>query len=453
MLMHSANKVIVTGDFNARNTVWNCYNNNKSGKILLDLSFNKNFTVLSPKEPTYIPSTNQMRPSVIDHVLCKQFPYITKPISLTCLSSDHNPIYFEINKAFKQVPEKYVYDFRHADWNNYRNYINNTLKIPARPHSHNEINNSVTFLNNVILRSSQLHIPQKVLDTNHIPIPHSIKMLIKIKNLFRKQYQKYKTTRLKTILNFLTRLVKNKLLEHRNDVWNNKLKSLSTKDKSLWNITKNFSHVHANIPPITHNNIIAYSDKDKVEFLAQHYYQVHNQNTTLSAISHTKKVDRTVRKYCSAPPTPDSLIKLATPKEISYFIKRLKCKSSTGQDLIHTLMVKNLPKIAIVYLTNIINAIIITGHYPKTWKTSTVIPIPKVGKDSSLAKNIRPISLISNISKITEKVILQRLKSFSDEHNIINETQFGFRPQLSTVMQLARLTDHILDQFNLNKHT
>ena len=66
-----------------------------------------------------------------------------------------------------------------------------------------------------------------------------------------------------------------------------------------------------------------------------------------------------------------------------------------------------------------------TGVFPSVLKIAKVVPVFK--KDSKLDySNYRPISLLSNIEKILEKLMYMRLFTFLDNKNIIYDLQFGF---------------------------
>ena len=72
-----------------------------------------------------------------------------------------------------------------------------------------------------------------------------------------------------------------------------------------------------------------------------------------------------------------------------------------------------------------------------------MIPVFKKG-DKLEVNNYRPISLISNISKIIEKLIHRRLNSFLEQNNIFYPSQFGFRDRHSTSHALIEITDKIM---------
>ena len=83
-----------------------------------------------------------------------------------------------------------------------------------------------------------------------------------------------------------------------------------------------------------------------------------------------------------------------------------------------------------------------TGVFPSVLKTAKVVPVFK--KDSKLDySNYRPISLISNVEKILEKLMYKRLYTFLNSNNIIYNLQFGFRQQYSTSHALVNITENI----------
>ncbi|GFV39591.1 probable RNA-directed DNA polymerase from transposon X-element [Trichonephila clavipes] len=79
--------------------------------------------------------------------------------------------------------------------------------------------------------------------------------------------------------------------------------------------------------------------------------------------------------------------------------------------------------------------------------------ILKPGKNKNIPSSYRPISLLSTLSKITESIILTRLKEFLYTNNIINPNQYGFTNKLSTLHPLLNLTEAISEGFQSKKST
>ena len=71
------------------------------------------------------------------------------------------------------------------------------------------------------------------------------------------------------------------------------------------------------------------------------------------------------------------------------------------------------------------------------------MPIPKKGKYLRYASGYRPISFLSSIAKIFDRIVLRRLKNFADDNNIINNVQFGFRVEHSTTHRVKRVVNFI----------
>ena len=91
------------------------------------------------------------------------------------------------------------------------------------------------------------------------------------------------------------------------------------------------------------------------------------------------------------------------------------------------------------------------GVFPNILKISEVIPIFKI--ESRVACNYyRPISLLSNIGKIIEKLMHKRLYSFLETQNCFYPAQFGFRLNVSTNNALMSIIENIQTQQDEGKY-
>ena len=138
------------------------------------------------------------------------------------------------------------------------------------------------------------------------------------------------------------------------------------------------------------------------------------------------------------------MIKPTTPQEIESVISKLDTSKSVGPNSIPNQLIQSISKSISIPLANIFNSSFKNGIFPEFLKISTIIPIYK--KDSKLkVANYRPISLLSNINKILEKLMFQRLYTFLEKNKCIYDLQFGFRQNHSTNHALLSMTQEIKD--------
>ena len=104
-------------------------------------------------------------------------------------------------------------------------------------------------------------------------------------------------------------------------------------------------------------------------------------------------------------------------------------------------LIKNIISKPLSWIANICFS---TGVHPDKLKLAKVIPIYKKGS-KTLTSNYRPISLLSNLNKIFEKLVFSRVYSFIDKNNSIYNLQYGFRPKYSTNHALINITEKIRD--------
>lgn len=112
----------------------------------------------------------------------------------------------------------------------------------------------------------------------------------------------------------------------------------------------------------------------------------------------------------------------------------LSSSKSVGVDGIPGFILKGCKDILAPVLTHIFNISIQSGIFPSTWKTSIIIPIHKSGNKTS-PQNYRPISLLSSVSKIFEKVIHTHISFHLS--SVLSDSQHGFISNRSTVSNLA----------------
>jgi hypothetical protein len=101
---------------------------------------------------------------------------------------------------------------------------------------------------------------------------------------------------------------------------------------------------------------------------------------------------------------------------------------------------------------HIVNLSLCTGEIPIQMKTAKIVPIFKSG-DPTKINNYRPISLLSSIGKILEKVVANKLTFFLETNSILSQYQFGFRANHSTVHPMMLLLNKLTAALNEKKHS
>jgi len=149
-------------------------------------------------------------------------------------------------------------------------------------------------------------------------------------------------------------------------------------------------------------------------------------------------------KYVKKLHSPDSFFfSPVTNDEILKLFKTLNHSKSTGDFSIPKQIFNCVPETLADILQNLINLTFETSIFPNALKTVKVIPIFKNKGSNQNVDNYRPISLLSNIDKIFERLVYSRLISFLESHDILSDRQFGFRKQHSTKLALISLTEEI----------
>ena len=129
-------------------------------------------------------------------------------------------------------------------------------------------------------------------------------------------------------------------------------------------------------------------------------------------------------------------------EEVLSEIKNLKKDKSSGPSSTPVKILKLFQTPLSKPISLIANLSFSTGIFPVNLKTANVIPIFKKD-DHTSCNNYRPISLLSNISKIIERLIHSRLMTFLNANEILYKRQFGFRHNHSTTHALSAITEKI----------
>lgn len=441
----------VCGDFNAKHRLWNCRKANKAGQIIFDEMCIRNFIVEHPHSPTYFPpQRSRTTPSTLDIVLTNGLTPIKHIRTIESLSSDHLPVLFDVDflpsivKNRRKVP-----CYAKANWSLFKNKISDNLKLPLNINSMAEVDIAINAMVDTISLAESSVIPYVKTRERCLKLSPNIISLISKRNAIRRQWQRTRSTLMKNQVIQLSKEIKTQINLLENQTFNKKLKKLTIGSRQLWRTTKLLKNASNEIPPLKNaNNKILLGDTQKADEIAYHFSKSNQITFSNKSDKLTEsKVLASIHNMNYFKPVISEL-DLPKPIEIIKSIKNLKSRKSPGVDKINNILLKNLPKKAIVFMNSIFRACFKLQYYPTVWKHAKIIAIPKLGKDVALASSYRPISLLSSISKILERIVLTRMQSYIASKNIIINQQFGFREGHSSTHQLLRLTNYIKGNIN-----
>lgn len=127
-----------------------------------------------------------------------------------------------------------------------------------------------------------------------------------------------------------------------------------------------------------------------------------------------------------------NMLEKTTSEEVTRIIDKLSTNTSSGIDGVSTKSIKTIKNVIANEIVNCINKCLILGIFPSSLKVAKVTPIYKSGSKSDPG-NYRPISVLPVVSKIFEKIMYNRLKTYLDSIKYINKKQYGFRPQSNSL--------------------
>jgi hypothetical protein len=169
----------------------------------------------------------------------------------------------------------------------------------------------------------------------------------------------------------------------------------------------------------------------------------------LAGIALEKKGDSEQRlarhvQVLSPPPASSFFLRPTDEFEVASFIRKLKSGSASGLDGITTDLIKMCISHLAEPITYLCNLSITSGNFPDVLKIALVTPIFKAGNRKEVT-NYRPISLLSVIGKLIEKVINLQLLNYLENNALLSPNQFGFRQNRSTEQAVDLLVNGIVD--------
>ena len=263
--------------------------------------------------------------------------------------------------------------------------------------------------------------------------------------LFRK-YMNCKSATVKATINVEYKALKNRItsLIHfsKKDYYTKYFNQYSNNIKKIWEAIKGIINIKTkdhNAPNCIEVDNELVSDNTQIcdkfnDYFANVAGKILDKNKT--------PILKTFDKYMPAANMNTFVFEPSTPNEVFLLIGGLKKNKGTGPNGIPTEILQLISFFISIPLSKIYNMCITSGVQPDKLKLAHAVPIFKKGS-RLLVSNYRPISLLSNINKILEKIMHKRIYAFLEKYEILYNLQFGFRSKYSTTHALIHMTEAI----------
>nr|XP_027221049.1 uncharacterized protein LOC113813281 [Penaeus vannamei] len=184
------------------------------------------------------------------------------------------------------------------------------------------------------------------------------------------------------------------------------------------------------------------------------------------AVTSAQKADLLVRQFSAkmqvdspekVPPLPRQITKASLhtlhiqANRVKIILKNLDTNKAVGPDISPFFVKKCAVELA-TQLAMAFNCCLKEKSCPRIWKHARVVPVHKKCSKSD-PRNYRPISLLSILSKVFERIIADHIENFFDQNHLISDRQHGFRKKKSTSDVLMSLSQSWSDALDTGRNT
>lgn len=451
--------IILLGDLNSWSSLWGSPSDNQRGKVVEDVLFVSNLIVLNDGSPTHF-STHKTFTN-IDITLCSAIlaPKCSWRVLNNLHGSDHFPVITSIKSNFNKEPFKTRPRFitEKADWKKFQDCcLDLSFKYPISVN----INKEAANIRKILRESSHLSIPQSKNCPRKQPLPWWNKNIAMLRKEKQNAWVVYKN---KQTENNLVAYKKAKAAFR----YHSKQAKRAAFDQLTTSINPNSTsrQIWQNIKRLTgtfkQSKLMAIQT-EKGTLLASNEIAKYF-STTWSAYSSDLNFGQdfisgknmVLNNIYNAPQPTSAAAKqieeCITSCEINEVLHSLKGKTP-GYDRISYDIIRNSPLRIKNRLLNLFNNIFETGTYPQSWKNADIVPILKPNKPQDDINSYRPISLLTCLSKVLEKIMAKRIMWFALKEKRISHNQMAFKTGQGTSDALLHFEHYVKKAISSRNH-
>ena len=440
-LNSSFNDLVLLGDFNFGDINWESLDGySPLSKRFCDIIFDLNLIQLID-QPTH--TAGNILDLILTNIPDSIFNihiYDNPPLPIP---SDHYIITFNISTSSVLSKTKgpcNILNFSKGDYEGLCFFLSTVDLSPC--FQSKDIEFIWSYLSAIIKDAIYKFIPVAPIHYNKQPVwfNSDIRHHINCLRTLRRKLNKHPTNNNKTKYNNSSTLLQTKIRSAKDNYESNLVASFTnTNNSKIYKYIRSLSKSNPIPPTMHHNGIFVNTDSDKANIFNDYFYSVFTQSSP---------------DYLPPSDTATVPINITISEEDVYnALINLDTTKATGPDNIPPIVLSKCASVLCQPLCYLFSLTLKYGYLPTDWKIHKIIPIFKSG-DPTLVKNYRPISLLSNTSKVLERIIYDKIIDHISCQ--IKPAQFGFMQNCSTTQQLllflsnAFTTRHQLDTVYLD---
>ena len=212
--------------------------------------------------------------------------------------------------------------------------------------------------------------------------------------------------------------------------------SLERDPSESWPKIKNFLKPKGqrDYPTLRHDDKVAKTNADKAQLFAEsveRHFGIESKHFYSNHFNEVSKFIEDNHWYFYPPEDPDDyrfdvrneheLVEDVDLQSLIKLVRFLKRGKAPDPDTIHNEVLRLGTTTSLFHhLAKLFTSSIQIGYIPTSWKIATLRMLLKPVKLPSLTTSYKPISLISSIMKLFERVIEQRLRSYLEKIGFLN---------------------------------
>ena len=355
--------------------------------------------------------------------------------------ADHDIVYVESNlkPQCSKTNKRKIYQFHKANFDDFRHDISSSDL--AQEHGGADIlstNDLWLAIKSLIKTLLEKHVPSKIISDNS---KHKPWITQKIRNLIQKEKRFHRKARDSPTYRNIARYKRLKSsiqLLKRRSYWNyinsiiecdDNTKRPSTQ-KRFWHYVKSLKKDASGVSPLKVNGKLFSDNKEKANILNQQYQSVFTKENPNEI---------PIPSGIRFPSMPEISVSCTGVEKL---LRQINPNKASGPDEVPARVLKECSHELAPLITILFNKSLLEGKIPDDWKEANITAVFKKG-DRNLPSNYRPVSLTCLICKLQEHILVSSIMKHLDSHNILTDSQHGFRSRRSCETQLVSLVHEL----------